>query len=285
MLKNCYQLCTTALQDTLLCKVREDYIFLWNRIAILCTLLDIKVYCICLMSNHFHIILQADPARIDLFFQKLKVQLGRYHKRKYGTSPAPRLEYKLFPVRDRKAFCQEMAYLLRNPYKARINNPVTYPWSCGQIYFSGLRRTGKRVAEMTFEERLSRLYTRQSLPGEMAVSPEGMILPETFIDTGFAETMFGGSPVLFFDLLKKWNLEDIVHTSHGESVNDPYSDEEIADGIRSICRDVFGNLSPREMDGKALARLTRQVYARYGASRAQLLRLLPVDDFLLDRML
>ena len=89
---------------------------------------------------------------------------------------------------------------------------------------------------------------------------------------------------MYFDLLRKWNLEDIVNNSHGVSTSEPYPDEEIEEGILAVCREVFRVSSPRELDERALVRLTRQIYARYGASRAQLLRLLPVDDYILDRI-
>ena len=97
--------------------------------------------------------------------------------------------------------------------------------------------------------------------------------------------MFGNSPLLFFDLLKKWNLEDIVDGAHGDTISDAYSDEEIVRGIREICRDDFGGMLPEQMDQRALVRLIRRIHSRFGSSHDQLLRLLPVDAYLLERIL
>ena len=285
MFKNCYHLCTTALRNAVLCRDREDYIFLWNSIALLATMSGIKVYCLCLMTNHFHLLLGKDPELLDLFFNRLKIRLGRYLMRKYKKTPVQGLEYRLFSVADRRAFCQEIAYILRNPYKAKLGNPFSYPWSSALAYFLPLERTGRPAAEMSVRDRMLVLNTKQPIPGTLLVSPGGMILPESFVDVAFCEQMFGNSPCQFFDLLRKWNLEDIVDGAHGETITDAYSDEEVLRGIREICRDDFGGEFPERMDQRARVRLVKRVTSRFGASRAQLLRLLPVDDYLLDRIL
>ena len=55
--------------------------------------------------------------------------------------------------------------------------------------------------------------------------------------------------------------------------------------IREICTDVFRSSSPERLDTKGLASLVRRVHSRYGCTRKQLMRLLPVDETLLDRIL
>ena len=285
MLKDCYHFCTTALKDTVLCQDRTDYRRLWNCIVLCAVKFNIRIFCICLMSNHFHILLQATPGQIESFCLEIKILFGRYLKKKYGHSTASKLTYRLFDIQSRRAFCQEVAYILRNAYKARISSPLSYPWCSTPIYFSKQPRQGRKTKEMTVREIATTLNTREKLPGDLLVSPEGIILPESFIDSAIVERMFENSPVLFFDLLKKWNLEDIVDGTHGETVSDAYSDNEVIVGIGNICKEDFGGMSPIRMDQKTVGRLARKVYSRYGSNRAQLLRLLPVDDFLLDRVL
>ena len=264
-----------------MCRDWEDFRFLWNCIAVCSYLAGVRILCICLMSNHFHVLLIAPPDAIRRFFHLIKIKTGRFLKKKYGKSPIPGLEYKIFPVADRRAFCQETAYILRNPYKARLENPITYPWSSALAYFSGIPRESSRVETMSFREKWSVLHTKASLPPTFRVS-DGIILPESFIDTAYVEKMFGGSSLMLFDLLRKWNIEDSVDSMHGDTVTEAYSDEEVLAGIREICQDVFGGISPSGMDQKTLKRLVRKVFSRYGCSRSQFLRILPVDEYLLD---
>ena len=285
MEKKCYHLCTTALKESVLCQDKKDYLFLWNSIAICAATGGIKIYCLCLMSNHFHILLLATEDDIDSFFARLKSRIGHYLKQRYGKVIVAGLEYELYQVVDRKAFRHETAYILRNPYKAKIDSPLSYPWSSVMAYFIRTERVGTAVKDMRDRVKRAVLNSCQAVPGNMLVSPEGMILPESFVDWKSTEKMFGESAIQFFDLLKKWNLEDIVNESHGETVTDAYSDDEVLAGIREICRDNFGGLEPERMPEKTLARLIRRVHARFGSSRAQLLRLLPTDGDLLDRLL
>ena len=86
MINDCYHLCTTALKDAVIAKDREDFLFLWNCIAKFAVLQEIIIYGLCLMSNHFHILLSADPATIEVFFSNIRIQLGKYSRKKYGTS-------------------------------------------------------------------------------------------------------------------------------------------------------------------------------------------------------
>ena len=285
MFKNIYQLCTSALQHDVLCRDSQDYIFLWNCIAVLSAAMAIGIYCLCLMSNHFHILLKGDENTVRQFFQRLKRRLGRYQMKKYHRSVAAGLTYRLFEVKDRRAFCQEAAYILRNAYKARIDNPFSYPWCSTMAYFLRVERQGRSVSRLSKRERMRILKTKDDVPGEMRLSPDGLILPESFMDTSFLEEMFGNSSVQLFSLLKKWNLEDIVNDTHGEEISEPYSDEEVIRGIREICQNTFCGIAPEKMDSKAKVQLIRKVYNRFGSSRAQLLRLLPTDDYQLDNIL
>lgn len=285
MFKNCYHLCTTALRNAVLCRDREDYIFLWNSIALYAEAEGIRIFCLAIMSNHLHILVKGPEEKIDLFIRHLRNRMCRYQRGKYRKVSVANLDYQLFEVSDRRAFCQEAAYILRNPYKAKLGSPLSYPWSSATAYFIPFCRESRLVSAMSVRERRSVLNTRLPIPGNWSVSPEGMILPESFVDTEFTERMFGNSSLAFFDLLRKWNLEDIVDGAHGETVAEAYSDEEVLRGIRDICRDDFGGISPDQMETRMRVRLVKRIFSRFGASRAQLLRLLPVDEYLLDRIL
>lgn len=285
MFRNCYHFCTTALRDGVLCKDREDYLFMWNSLIVISVITGIRIYCMCLMSNHFHLLVTTTPEQADRYMELFKVRAGRYLKKKYGKTVTEGLEYKLFSINDRRAFCQEVAYILRNPYKARISGPLNYLWNSAGAYFPVHKAEGSPVGSLTFREQNTLLHTRQELPEGMRVSPSGQILAETAVDGRFVEKMFDGSSVEFFELLRKWGLDDLVEEKHGEVLTDSFSDAEVMAGIRETCRDQFSVPGPESLDGRSLSRLTRRIQSRFGSSRAQLLRLLPIDNYFLDRLL
>ena len=283
-MNKCYHLCSQALKANLLCHDEDDYKAIWNILLVCAIVTDLKIYCICLMSNHFHILVSATEQKAEVFFSLVKRKVGRHLKSRYGQSVAGDMKYKLFPVLDRRSFCREVAYILRNPYKAGFSSPLAYRWSSASAYVNPYPCEGKSKSDIHTTELRIALKTRLPLPDTIRIT-EGAILPSSCVDGKYVEKMFDGSPVQFFNLLKTWNLEDVVNESHGMSVPDAYTDEEVLKGIRMICQDTFGGIQPGRLDKKSLATLTRKVYARFGCPRSQLLRLLPVDEFLLDRIL
>lgn len=284
MIKNCFHLCTEAISDDVLCRDEADFKAIWNTLAICAMVTHVQIYCICLMSNHIHILLAGSTERIESFFRLVKQKIGKHIKKRYGKTTAQKLRYELFPVQNRKAFCQEVAYILRNPYKAGICSPLSYRWSSASAYFNPYPAGAKSISEFHTKDLRRFLKTRYPLPKNILIKDE-VILPSSFVNTRAVEEMFEGSSYLFFNLIKTWNIEDLVHTSHGQDVPDSYTDQEVLIGIQEICQDLFRNQAPEKLDRKALATLARKVRARFGCSRKQMLRVLPVDDYLLDRIL
>ena len=284
MFNNCCHLCTTALKYTLLCYDEKDYSAIWNALVVCLVTSGLKVYCLCLMSNHIHILLSGTPEQISVFFARFKQKAGRHIKARYGKLTVRELKYELFPVKDRRTFCQEVAYILRNPYKANIESPFSYKWSSAAAYFNPFPRKGTSLSDFTHTDLRTLLKTRAELPSSLRIA-DGAITPASFVDADFVERMFDHSSILFFNMVKTWNLEDAVNLSHGQSVPDAYTDEEVLQGIRQMCQDVFQVHSVDQLGRKDLARMTRKLKTRFGCQKTQLLRLLPVDDYLLDQVL
>ena len=236
------------------------------------------------MSNHIHILLSAQKEQVSSFFSLFKQKMGLLFKNKSNKSVVDALQYSLFPVGDRKCFCQEVAYIVRNPFRAGISSPFSYRWSSGWVYFNPYLASGKEKKYFTVTELRAILKTRYVLPDTLRLV-DGIIAPSSFLDIAFVERLFEQSSIFFFNLVKTWNLEDVVHSNHGENVVEPYSDEEALGKILDICKKDFHASSLESLDRKDLARLARQVRSRFGCSKSQLLRLLPVDDFFLDRAL
>ena len=283
-LQNCYHLCTEALKNRLLCNDEQDYAALWNILAVCAIVQGIKIYCICLMSNHIHILLAGDTAQIQTYFALVKKKVGMYLRQRYPHHTLPDLDYKLFPVPDKKAFRREVAYILRNPYKAGVASPYSYKWSSAPAYFHPFSVEGNPLSDFHYRERREILHTRLNLPDKIRIS-NGAVLPESFVDRLYVERMFDNSSIQFFNLIKSWNLEDVVHAMHGEQVVDRYTDSEVQKGISELCRDIFQVSSPHQLEKRSLYTLARRVYARFGCNQKQLERLLPVDSTLLDRIL
>ena len=284
MFNNCFHLCTTALKDRLICADDEDYKTVWNALAVCAIVTKIKIYCLCLMSTHLHILLAAPADRISSFFHLFKQRLGIIYKNRNRRFPLNILEYELFPINDRKAFCRETAYIIRNPYKAGISGPFAYRWSSACAYFNPYLDHGRDRDSFSCNELRAMLKTRYSLPGTVRLIDE-IIAPTSLVDAAFVERMFNDSSILFFNMIRNWSLEAVVRESHGQVVPEAYSDNEVQREISLLCHNMLRVNSPSHLDRKALGWLVRKIHARFGCSRGQLLRLLPVDDFFLEQIL
>ena len=284
-MKPYYHLCTKALKNALLCYDEDDFKAVWNCLAICAIVSDINIYCLCIMSNHIHILLCGMEEDVARYWSIFKMKMGRYFLQKYQTNPLRDLPYSLIPVPDRRAFCQEVAYILRNPFKAGICSPLAYRWSSANVYFNPHKEQGIPLKEVKARDRYRILGSRYQLSDNVRITPDGVILAESFIQVASVEKAFGQSSIQFFNLLKQWNLEDVVRASHGEVVPDAYNDSEVYRAILQECKETYGVSDPEQLDARALIRLVRKLRSRFGSSREQLRRVLPVEDDLLDRAL
>ena len=203
MFKNCYHFSTEALEDKLLCYDEEDFRVVWNAIIICAAMEGITIYCFCIMSNHIHILLSGTEEQIRRFFAKFKQKTGRHFQARYNMHTARELSYKLFAVKDRRAFCQEVAYILRNPYKAGISSPFSYKWSTADAYFkpSDSSIQGRYVSDFPSKKLRTILKTRFPLPASLQIR-SGRITSHSFVDYTFVEKMFDNSSLRFFNLIK-----------------------------------------------------------------------------------
>lgn len=152
------------------------------------------------------------------------------------------------------------------------------------MYFNPYLAQGQGIKSFTRNELRLLLKTRFKLPESIRLI-DGIISSSSFIDAAFVERMFEGSSILFFNLVRNWNLESTVRENHGQIVSDVYTDEEVQREITILCQSALKADTPAHLDRKALAWLVRKVHSRFGCPRSQLLRLLPVDNFFLDRIL
>ena len=285
MFENCHHLCSSALKENVLCRCKEDYIVLWNTLLIASYVAEVKVYSLCLMSNHFHILLSGSGGQIETLVKTFKQMAGKYQMERYSSSVIGGLKFQTFPIPDRRAFCREVAYILRNPYASRIANPFSYRWSSADAYFSCRPEASSPIGNLSLRKQRALFHTHRAMPSDWRIESDGRIMPASVVDREYVERMFDNSSVGFFDLIRRWNLEDIVNESHGEEIVCAFSDDEVIKGIHNMCKDIFAVEKPQMLDRKSLATLVRKVYNRFGCPRAQLLRLLPVDNYFLDKLL
>lgn len=89
------------------------------------------VHAYCMMTNHFHILLETSGKEPGRFMKHLASSYAIYFNRKYSyTGHLFEGRYKACLVEDDAYFLQTSRYIHLNPVKAKlVEHPEDYPWS------------------------------------------------------------------------------------------------------------------------------------------------------------
>ncbi len=113
----------------------------------------IRIFCYCVMDNHFHLVLENASGKLSDFMKQLNSSYGIYYRKSVGGKGY------VFQDRFRSTLIQDEAYLLtaikyvlQNPVEAGISpNFLDYTWSSARLYF---RRVNQSFVDMKFVENL-----------------------------------------------------------------------------------------------------------------------------------
>ena len=133
-------------------------------------------------------------------------------------------------------------------------------------------REGKRI-----------LGTQASFPPDWE-QVDGRILNKCFVDYRTVEDRIGSS-LVFFDRLRRYDLESVVSETHGIAEQIVFTDSDMQEKIRIVCQKELHVDSSHQLGRKDLLHLARTLAIRYGAPKKQISRLLGIDPSVLDAAL
>ena len=282
--RGCYHFSSSHQETRLIFRSRRDFIFGVNTLALLLPGSEVQIVAYCLMDNHIHILLIGEYFKCLKYYDRVVHRIAMMIGKEYGVRGILKVnEVEIVPVMNDSQLKDEICYIHRNPYKARIASPVCYPWSSADVYFSLWKAEGKRISEMSVSDAKKLFRTHENIP-DWYEHQDGKITNSSFVSSNKAMEKFISS-VEYFDILRRYTLESEVEESHGIHENVTFSDAELQERIKHICVNEFHADSHRALGRKDLRRLVRIVSARYGARPSQLARLTGVDKETLKRIL
>ena len=282
--RGCYHFSSSHQETRRIFRSRKDFIFGVNTLALLLPGSDVQIIAYCLMDNHIHILLIGEYVKCLKYYDRIVHRISIMVGKEYGICGILKWDkVDIVPVMNDKQLKDEICYIHRNPYKARIASPLSYPWSSADVYFALKMPEGNRISEMSFTEVKKLFRTHGAIP-DWYEHQEGKITNTSFVSYEKPMGKYTGS-VEYFDILRRYSLESEVEESHGIHESVTFSDAELQERIKHVCVNEFHVESHRSLERKDLLRLARLVSARYGARPAQLARLLGVDKETLGRIL
>ena len=89
-----------------------------------------------IMSNHYHLILEATSLELSRCMHRLGLLYSKYHNKRHDLSGhAFDGPYRAYPQASPMLLMNKVAYVFLNPVKAgMVRNPEDYPWSCFKSY-------------------------------------------------------------------------------------------------------------------------------------------------------
>lgn len=265
-------------------RCEDDFTYGVNTLAIGALKFHVRVLCYVLMDNHLHLLVKGSPEDCAAYFKWVLHRLALMLKARYGISGLLKVDASdVQVVTDNNMFLNEVAYQLRNSYKARMASPFSYPWAPFEVYFNPYLDFLKGECFRSPEVARQILGTHADIPADWE-HVNGRITNKCFVDYRTVEELFGSS-VVFFDRVRKYDTESIIAQAHGMEDQLTFTDSEMQEKILAVCRNEWHVDSPHQLNRKDLLQLARTLARRFGASKKQLSRLLGIDPQVLDQVL
>ena len=136
----------------------EDYEFFLDLLLKLTKQSDIILHSFCLMTNHYHLLLETKQNNLSKSIQFLNDKYAKYFNKKYTRSGHLwQGRYKSYPLFDDAHFWIVAKYIERNPIKAGMVNQVDlykyqsfFQWKYKHNYFELLNNS--MIFNMTYDE-------------------------------------------------------------------------------------------------------------------------------------
>ena len=109
-----------------------DYTAFLDLLATAKSKFSVKVFGVCLMPNHFHLVVQpATEATLSPFMQWwMTSHVRRYHQHYRSHGHVWQGRFKSFPIQQDGHLLTVLRYVLRNPVRAGlVDHAIDWPWS------------------------------------------------------------------------------------------------------------------------------------------------------------
>ena len=282
-----YHLSTKPLESSLIFECEEERKVAINLVAITAKEIHIDILAFALMSNHFHFIIQGKLMDGLTFFRRLRKRLSNFFARRgrAGILHNVDLDPDTPAISSLTQLRNEIAYVIRNPYVARVDvNPFAYPWCSGYLYFNPLLSSlsSKSVNELSYKEK--REMTRMTNPmlDQQFRVRDGMIAAESFVNYKLVEQLFPNARKFAWWVLK--NVEAQVETAvrMGERLN--LNDDELFVTAQQLSRSEFGRDSVKVLSVQQRKELGILLKNKWGASNGQVARIAQLDQRIVNEM-
>lgn len=265
----------------------RDYVLGMNMVAYCANLYAgrVRIYTFQIMSNHFHFVVAGEEGDVADFFESLKGRLKRCFAREKRGGCMKGVEAKLQLVDDLGYLRNLIVYVNRNGYVASKDvTPYLYRWGANCYFFSLLAELERSVpiGAVTVSDRRGIFHTHEIVLPESYCFIGGYVSPSCYCMVSEAEQFFHNAHHYFGHLTRRVESFAEIARQLGDMVT--YTDEEMYVAVLSICNKDFQVRSIVELTVDQKLELARKLRFGYNASNRQIVRILRLDEYVVNSM-
>lgn len=281
-----YHVCTKGAETDIYFRNEEEMNLALNVIAIAVFVTGCRLLAFAVMSNHFHFVIEGPVEACVVFFEEFKSRLGKVLPSASAREEARKCTVSYIKIEDLAQLKAEIAYVIRNPFVANRNvNMFSYPWCSGYLCFNGTRslmREGEQLCKKSIDYRRSFMRSRSAEVNPGIVLLDGVAMPSCFVDYRRTESFFEDARDFQHCLLKNVESQVVIAKRIGETVS--LDDYELRSVMFQKCNTDYRVSSPKELNNADFVMLAKTLKYEYGASNAQLARILNKPSYLIDQI-
>lgn len=283
-----YHICSDGNFSSVLFRNTTDFKAAMNRIAVCAYKTPgIKILAFVLMDNHVHFVVSCtSESACRKFIAEFFRLTGKYNWDYYRQKATVRgIPVKVIRETDEDSLKTVIAYVLKNPTKARLGMFFNYPWGTGALYFGGSKEYEQslvRLGDVSVEEAGPYAVRRQCrtlfrLPADWILR-DGVILPDNYVDVQAVEKLYGTSRSYMYFL--SLNKDDEIERDMGEWSELRMSDSELRTERDRIIQEMFGKNAVITLTAPERLKLAVALRRRFVCSKKQLSRIvhLPYEE-------
>ena len=268
-----YLVTTDQLESRIWFRDEEDFKAGMNAVAIISFKQDVNILSFALMSNHVHFVLESSYEQAFRFVNEFKRHHSRYLKCKYGNRETLRDNHVDIQRIDWTDESPEraIAYVQMNCVAANIClSPSDYPWGTGDSFFKYSPSKGVPIGTLSAREQRRLLHSKVELPGNYLVGNQGYILPESYVNVKFVESLYRNPKRMLFFLQNSSKAKKRLVSSDQDIP--AFKDQTIIFAIPELLQSLFRKHKTSELSKEEMAELLKQLRFRFSANAHQIAR-------------
>ena len=268
-----YLVTTDHLETRIWFRNQEDFKAAMNAIPLIAYANGVVILAFILMSNHVHFVLQCTYEQAVAFINEFKRHCSFYLSRKYHlkeTLKSNKVDIQELDFYE-ESLERAIAYVQMNSVAANIClQPNGYPWGTGDCFFRVSPPKGTPLECLSERARIRLMHSKMTPPRGLAVGEEGYILPDSYVQKKFVESLYRTPKRMSVFLSRSSKAKSALKSQ--ESLTPSFKDQDVLSMVGDMCRNLFKKSSIAELNPLQQSEILRQMRYRFSSNINQMSR-------------